>query len=152
MMRLSQLSIIFLLVFLLSGCAIWAQHGVTSGQNKKFRIALMPVEVTAEIGKISDIMTSPPEVTDERKFIQEQIQIVSDQLTHALHSRLSESSYVEIVPIEPSKASTIVPTPAAPQAWSPEELAKLKAGSGAQAVLLVKLSGYGKMKKSGWPI
>ena len=112
----------------------------------------MPVEVTAEIGKISDIMTSPPEVTDERKFIQEQIQIVSDQLTHALHSRLSESSYVEIVPIEPSKASTIVPTPAAPQAWSPEELAKLKAGSGAQAVLLVKLSGYGKMKKSGWPI
>jgi hypothetical protein len=145
--RLSKLSIFFLLVCLLSGCATWAQHGVTAGQNKKFRIALMPVEVTAEIGKISDIMTSPPAVADEKKFIQEQMQIVSDQLTHALHSRLSASSYVEIVPIEPSEADTIILTPAAPQALSPEEFAKLKIGSDVQAVLLVKLSGYGKMKK-----
>jgi hypothetical protein len=147
MMRLSHLSIIFLLVFLLSGCATWAQHGVTAGQNEKFRIALMPIEVTAEIGKISDIMISPPEVADEKKFIQEQVQIVSNQLTHALHSRLSESSYVEIVPIEPSEANTIIVTPAAPQAWNPEELAKLKTGSDIQAVLQVRLSGYGKMKR-----
>jgi hypothetical protein len=146
-MRLAQLSIFFLLACLLSGCATWAQHGVTAGQNDKFRIALMPIEVTAEIGKISDIMTSPPAVTDEKKFIQEQVQIVSNQLTHALRSRLSESSYVEIVPIKPTEASTAIIAPVAPQVWSPEELAKLKTGSDVQAVLLVRLSGYGHMKK-----
>ena len=146
-MKFSKQLIFLLLVCLLPGCATWAQHGVTAGQNEKFRIALMPVEVTAEIGKISDIMTSPPAVSDENKFIQEQRQIVSNQLTQALHTRLSESSYVEIVPIEPTEASTEIIAPAAPQAWSPEELAKLKISSDVQAVLLVKLSGYGKMKR-----
>lgn len=107
----------------------------------------MPVELTAEIGKVSDIMSSPPEVADERKFIREQMQIVSDRLTHALKARLGESSYVEVVSVEPSGPDTLELASAVPQAWSPEELAKLKTASGARAVLLVKLSGYGQIKK-----
>jgi hypothetical protein len=148
MMKLSQLIIFFPFAFMLSGCATWAQHGVTAGQDKKFRIALMPVEVTTEIEKISDIMTSPPEAADEKKFIQEQMHIVSDRLTHDLHARLGESNYVEIVPIKQSVADTIALAPASQQALSTEEEpAKLKTGGDAQAVLLVKLSGYGQIKK-----
>lgn len=134
----------FLLVCLLSGCATWAQHGVTAGQSNKFRIALMPIEVTAEIDKVSDIMTSPPPITDKQKFIQEQLQSVSKQLTDTLLSKLNASGHIESIPVEPVLASAVT---AGPQAWSADKLAKLKIDSDAQAVLLVKLSGYGHIKK-----
>ncbi|MBI5192825.1 MAG: hypothetical protein HZA08_05225 [Nitrospirae bacterium] len=132
---------------LFSGCATWAQHGVTAEHNKKFHIAVLPIEVTAEIGKISDITTSPSGGADENKLIQEQMKNVGEQLTRALNSRLIESEYIEIVPIESSGANTSILAPAAPQAWSAKEFDKLKIGRDVQAVLLVRLAGYGKMKR-----
>lgn len=146
-MKLSKLLICILLVCLFSGCATWAQHGVTPGHNKKFRIAVLPIEVTAEIGKISDITTSPPEAADENKFIQEQMKIVGEQLTRDLNSRLSESEYIEIIPIERFEGDTSILTPTSPRAWSDEEFDKLKIGRDVRAVLLVRLAGYGKMKR-----
>lgn len=145
--RLSKLLICILLACLFSGCATWAQHGVIAEDNNKFRIAVLPIEITAEIGKISDITTSPPDAVDENVFIQAQMKIIGEQLTRDLNTRLSESKYIEIIPIEPSEGVANILTSAAPQAWSNEEFDKFKIGRDVQAVLLVRLVGYGKLKK-----
>ena len=102
---------------------------------------------TAQIKKISDITTSPSKATDENEAIQTQMKIVSEQLTRDLHTRLNESAYIEIVPIEPSEEINKILTSEDSRAWSAEDFDKLKIGHDVQAGLLVKLAGYGKMKK-----
>lgn len=146
-MKLSKVLICVLLSCLFSGCATWAQHGVAAGHNKKFRIAVLPIEVTAEIEEISEITTLAPESIDEKKFIQEQMKLASEKLTRNLNSRLSESEYIEIVPVEFSTGVIGILMPPVPRPWSAEEFDKLKVGHDVQAVLLVRLAGYGKMKR-----
>lgn len=132
---------------LFSGCATWAQHGVTAARNKKFRIAVLPIVVTAEIDKLSDIMTAAPVVADENKSVQTQMKNVAEQLSHDLNTRLHDTDSIEIVPLESPEIDTDILASIAPPPWSPEEFDKLKIRHDVQAVLLVKLAGYGKMKK-----
>ena len=145
--RLSTLLICILLATAFSGCATWAEHGLSNGHNKKFRIAVLPIEVTAQIKKISDITTSPSKATDENKAIQTQMKMVGEQLTRDLNSRLNESTYIEIVPIESNEEVNRILTSEDSRTWSTEDFDKLKIGHDVQAGLLVKLAGYGKMKK-----
>ena len=157
-MKLPKLSIYILCAGLFSGCATWAQHGVIAEDNNKFRIAVLPIEITAEIGEISDITTlppettspettSPPEIVDKNALIQAQMKVVGEQLTRDLNARLSESKYIEIIPIESSEGVASILTSTAPRAWSNEEFDQFKIGRDVQAVLLVRLVGYGKLKK-----
>ena len=102
---------------------------------------------TAQIKKISDITTSPSKATDENKAIQTQMKMVGEQLTRDLNSRLNESTYIEIVPIESNEEVNRILTSEDSRTWSTEDFDKLKIGHDVQAGLLVKLAGYGKMKK-----
>lgn len=140
------LAFIFL-VSQLSGCASWTQHGIIPDKEKKFHIAVLPLEVTAEVDKISDIMTPPPEIPDESALIREQMQNVALQLSDFLNTKLSESDYIQIVPIEMVDHSTIRLASTTPYEWSVEELHKMKTDYGVQAVLVVKVAGYGKLEK-----
>lgn len=132
------------LMSFLSGCATWAQHGVTAEHNEKYRIAVTPIEVTADIEKAVDIMTPPPEITDEQELIHRQMQDVAGRLTGFLNSKLGESSYIE--PVSVGGVNDNLPA-AAPHTWRLDELQSLKTSRNIQAVLDVKLSGYGKIKK-----
>lgn len=136
-----------LLMPLFSGCATWAQHGVGTSQNNRFRVAVLPIEVTAEIEKTSEIMSPPLKIADEKEFIKEQMKDVATQLTGLLNSKLGESTYIEVVPIEWDDLNKASPTPATALSWSAEEFQKLKQSRNVQAVLVVTLAGYGKMKK-----
>jgi len=77
------------------------------------------------------------------------MKMVGEQLTRDLNSRLNESTYIEIVPIESNEEVNRILTSEDSRTWSTEDFDKLKIGHDVQAVLLVKLAGYGKMKKSG---
>ena len=132
------------LMSFLSGCATWAQHGVTAEHNEKYRIAITPIEVTADIEKAVDIMTPPHEITDEQELIHRQMQDVAGRLSGFLNSKLGESNYIE--PVSVGGVNDNLPS-AAPHTWSLDELQSLKTSRNIQAVLDVKLSGYGKIKK-----
>lgn len=145
--KFAPLGVCFVLLPLFSGCATWAQHGVSIEQDERVRIAVLPLEVTAKVEKLSDIMTSPPEVSDERPIIQERMQDEAAQLTDLLQSTLRESSLFELVSLAEATAGHDIPAAAQPPALAVAALQKLKADSNIQAVLVVNLAGYGKLKK-----
>jgi len=145
--KFAPLGVCFVLLPLFSGCATWAQHGVSVEKDERVRIAVLPLEVTAKVEKLSEIMTSPPKVSDERLLIQERMQDEAAQLTDLLQSTLRESRFFELVPLVEAAAGHDVPALDQPQALTVAELQKLKADRNIQAVLVVKLAGYGKLKK-----
>ena len=146
-MKSSTILTCFIMLSILSGCATWKQHGVITEQHKKFQIEVLPVEVTAKVEKISDIITPPTEITNEQVLIQEQLQKVEAQLTDYLNSRLSGSDYIQIVPVERAENHTGDIGSTITHEWSTDELHQLKTEHGVQAVLLVKVAGYGKLEK-----
>jgi hypothetical protein len=64
--------ILIIVVFLLAGCAPWSSHGVTAYQDRKFRIAVVPVQSDIEIKSLKDI-ESIPETSQPVSHEQERI-------------------------------------------------------------------------------
>lgn len=142
-----------LLACLSGGCASWEKHGVVADENAKFRIALMPITITAEVSQLSDIVTVENESVSESEQIQAQMRIVTQQLNAMLKDTLAQSSVIELVPIESIqsiKSSDLAAFQASPDTMhllSDDTLQKMRADYNVQAVLLVNVSGYGKIKK-----
>ncbi len=141
-----KVSCIFL-ICAVAGCATWVQHGVIARPEQKFRIAVLPVQTSVEIKKLSDIQTSSANVPNEKELIQEQIQKATEQLTRSLKSRLKGSPYFEVLSSQQADEASDIQKLDIPELWGTDELRKLGIGPDAQAVLLVTLSGYGKIKK-----
>jgi hypothetical protein len=137
----------FIAVSLLSGCATWKHHGVVTDPDRKYHIEVLPVVVTADIEKVSDIMTPPKETTNEQALIKEQLQKVETQLTEFLNSRLGESNYIQIVPVKSALEHAGIISSISPDNWNIEKLQKLNTDYGIQAVLAVNVAGYGKLEK-----
>ena len=137
----------FMLLLLLSGCATWGDHGVTVSRGEKFRIAILPLKVTAEVDKASDIMTPPTSVVDEGKLIRKQMRDVAVQLSGLVNSKLLESSYIDPVPLESNEIFSSMPATDTAHVLNLDALQALKVTQNVQAVLMVTLSGYGKIKK-----
>lgn len=134
------------LAFAMSGCATWAQHGVVPPPDNRYKIAVLPIQASLDIDNLSDIETVPAAVAiNEKELIQARLQEITAHLTLSLISRLGETPYFEIIPALPVAAATGTPVP--PESWSVAELNKLSLSPGTQAVLSVKLTGYGKIKK-----
>ena len=138
----------FMLLLLLSGCATWGDHGVTVSRGEKFRIAILPLKVTAEVDKASDIMTPPTSVVDEGKLIRKQMRDVAVQLSGLVNSKLLESSYIDPVPLESHEIVSSMPATDTAHVLNLDALQALKVTQNVQAVLMVTLSGYGKIKKN----
>lgn len=124
-----------------TGCATWSQHGVNPGQDLKFRIAVAPIIDSAEVDKLSDIQTLVDEAVVDGKRVQSQMQNVTKQLEILLKHKLEESEYLELVPIH------IQAVDAGQFEMNAETIQKIKAKYNVQAVLVVTLSGYGKIKR-----
>jgi len=131
----------------LTACATWTQHGIKPSEDNRFRIEVLPIDVTAEIGNASEIVSHPPQLDDEKTFIDERMQDVANQLTTVLRSKLGESNVVELAPnvrLDLNKKELTADTP------TPEtirELQKLRQTHNVQAVLTVSLAGYGALKQ-----
>jgi len=131
---------------LLTGCATWEQHGVMADVNSRYRVAVEPVEISADIRRASEIMTVTPDVENEPTLVRQQLQNDASRLSHYLKIRLGGSAHFQVVPFD--KAGLSANSFASmPETWDKDKLHDLKALHNVQAVLIVKVSGYGKIKK-----
>lgn len=128
-----------------SGCATWARNGVEEGADGRYGIAMPPVLVTADVDNAKQIMSGTISSHDEKSAIQRSMRDMQVRLTKYVRYRLADTKHLRIVPINTSEF------PSAPDAqgvyhFSPEQL-DLYRKANVQAVLQVKLAGYGKLKK-----
>lgn len=139
-----------LLSLSLVGCAGWSQ-GIPVSSHEKIRIAILPVENVAQIGKLTDIVSPPAALSvegDEQVVIQGRLRQVTADMTHHVEDRLSTNPCFVVVPNpEVSAAMDVYPTPL-PSDWlSDEDVRWLGSATQAQMVLQIKLSGYGQIKR-----
>jgi len=146
-MKYMRFPIFMAIMPLLSACATWSGHGVEVSSDNRFRIAVVPIYVTADIGDVSEIMSQPPQIDDEKSFIRTQMREVANQLTASLQSKLGESTFIKMV----TDAEHILKKDAfAAESLSDEaitELRRLRQTNKVQAVLTVSLAGYGALKQ-----
>jgi len=127
-----------LALLLAAGCASWPAHGVRPGPEGTFRIALLPVAVTAHARHLSDLETlpppppPPPSGAAERARIDAALAAAGARMTASLAERLRDA---------PPLAPVAVPEAAA--GADPAAAARV---AGADAALVVELSGYGRIK------
>ncbi len=145
-----RLGLPIVLVCLLAGCATWSGHGVAVSSAHKLRIAVLPVQREVVIDKLSDIESVPEPVRpvkDEARLIDQQMQAVATEMTHAIERRLNASPYFEVVPeaqVETTLATLGVPAHAS---LTPAQIEQLGRELNVQVVLVVRLSGYGQLKR-----
>lgn len=131
------------LALALSGCASWPAHGVRPTPEGTYRVALMPVDVTARVPHLSDLETvAPPGPmgADEREAIRATLDRVGADTHRALAEGLSDSKVLSVVPPERVDA-------AAREAGDGADPATVARAAGADAALVVDLSGYGRIKR-----
>ncbi len=126
-------------------------HGVTAYPGQKLRIAVLPVQSDVEVKSLKDIetVTGPAkEIPDEQEHIRQQMQKVTDSMTRSIEARLNASPLFEAVPdeevVEARAARAAMP---AGVPMSAEQIKSLGAALDARAVLAVKLTGYGRLKR-----
>ncbi len=148
---LRRCSGVMFISFLLAGCVTWAGHGVTSYPHQKLRIAVLPVQSEVEIKTLKEIETVPEsakEIPDEGERIRQQMQKVTEDMTRSIETRLNASPYFEVVPHE-----QVAEALAAQALWpantplTAEQIKSLGMTLNARAVLVIRLSGYGRLKR-----
>jgi hypothetical protein len=145
--RLFWLAIALLL--LSTGCAPWSSH-MTLSPEQKIRIAVLPVKSDVEIMDLRDIETIPETnfVIDEQKHIQERMREVTQGLTRAIEARLNAGPYFSVIPDEQvAGALGVREGEPVPSPLSEEQIESLGGTIGAEAVLAVRLTGYGRLKR-----
>lgn len=142
---------VLILSFLMAGCATWAGHGVTAYPHEKLRIALLPVQSEVEIKRLKDIETIPEpakEIPDEKERIRQQMQKVTEGMTRSIEARLNAGPYFEVVPHE--QVAEVLAGQGVQSASAPltsEHIKNLGTALNVRAVLVIRLSGYGRLKR-----
>ncbi len=134
----------------LTGCAGWSQN-IPVSPHEKIRIAILPVENVAQIGKLTEIVSQPaalPEEGEEQVVIQRHLRQVTADMTRRVEDRLSSSPCFLVVPnAEVSAAMDVYATHLPPDGLSDEDLRWLGSATRAEVVLQIRLSGYGQIKR-----
>ena len=134
----------------LTGCAGWSQN-IPVSSHEKIRIAILPVENVAQIGKLTEIVSQPaalPEEGEEQVVIQRHLRQVTADMTRRVEDRLSSSPCFLVVPnAEVSAAMDVYATHLPPDGLSDEDLRWLGSATRAEVVLQISLSGYGQIKR-----
>jgi hypothetical protein len=140
-----------ILCSLMAGCATWAGHGVTAYPHEKLRIVVLPVQSDVEITKLKDIGTvseQAKDIPDEKERIRQQMQKVTEDMTRSLETRLNAGPYFEVVPHEQvAEALSAQGVQSADSSLTSEQIKSLGTALNARAVLVVRLSGYGHLKR-----
>ncbi len=137
--------------FLLAGCATWTGHGVTIDPQQKLRIAVLPVQSDLEIKSLNDIETVPEstkEIPGEKERIRQEMQRVTEDMTRSIETRLNDSPYFEVIPHDKvAEALSSRTDRPATVPRSADRIKEIGRTLNAQAVLNVRLSSYGRLKR-----
>lgn len=140
----------FLLSLSLVGCAGWSQ-GIPVSPREKIRIAILPVENVAQIGKLTDIVSQPAALSgegEEQAVIQGRLRQVTADMTRRVEDRLSTNPCFVVVPNAEVSAAMAVYATHLPPGWlGDEDIRWLGSATQAQVVLQIRLSGYGQIKR-----
>jgi len=116
-------------------------------KGQRFRLGVLPVLVTAEIDKVSDISSLAVVSGDNKGFIDDQMKDTADYLTASLKAKLVEGGNIDVVPIDWDEVSQSGMASATTVSWTADDLLTLREDRNVQAVLVVALAGYGKLEK-----
>lgn len=135
---------------LLTGCATWSQHGVAL-DSRKVRVAVLPVQNAVAIKRLRDIQTVPASgavSTNEQDMIQREMCDVTERIGGRIERGLDRSYFFEPVPHDRVLlAVETLDTPLVGPPLSADQLKQLGHFLDADAVLVVRVSGYGKIKR-----
>ncbi len=145
-----RFSVTIILICSLAGCVSWPGHGVAYSPSRKLRVAVLPVRSAVVIGKLQDIESIPAtekSVHDQAPLIARRMQAVTEEMTRSIESRLSANPDVEIVSHEQVETMLAALGMAAAKHLTVEQLECLGRALDVQAILAVRLSGYGRLKR-----
>ncbi len=139
------------LLLLLSGCASWKKQGVSVTPPEKIRLAVLPLELDFSISNPADIATvakSTATSAERKKLAQALKAPLNEALDKDFELRVSSSYVFSPIPssdIDKAMASLSLSTAADP---SPRQYRELARRLKADALLRVRVHGYGKIKTS----
>ena len=139
-----------ILACLLAGCVSWPGHGVTYSPSRKLRIAVLPVRAEVEIGKLQSIASVPAAekpAADQARLVSERLQTVTREMTRSIETRLRANPDLEVVSHEQVEAALTSLGLPADKALTAEQMERLGRALDVQAVLAVRLTGYGQLKR-----
>ena len=134
------------------GCATWGNHGVGL-TSAKVPVVVLPVQNTLKIKHLSDIQRiadseSDQSITNESEQVAAQMRVAADDIGRCIVTNLSRSDYFQIIP--PEQAEAFVAALGADLtsgALTTNQIMAIGGQLNAEAVLVVKVSGYGKIQK-----
>ncbi len=131
----------------LAGCAGWSGHGIApTVETGRLRIAVLPVEVTAQVHRLADIATLPDNVPDdETERIAAELARAGIRMGDRLNAALSHQPDFDLADRQRVALSLSTQPAVAPSADDAQAAAVGRA-LGVPMVLRTRLSGYGKLK------
>jgi hypothetical protein len=141
---------LIVLTCFLAGCVSWAAHGVDYSSSRQLRIAVLPVRNEVQIEKLQNIESvtdSEKKQADQTLLIRQQMQAVTEDMTRAIEGRLSEYPAIEVVSHEQVEAMLVSLGLPTAKPLTAGQIERLGIALDVQAVLEVRLSGYGRLKR-----
>lgn len=140
------------LLALLGGCASWRKKGVSVRPPQKVRVALLPLDLDFKVKKPADLETvvsTQTAASSQKRLEAEALKArLTGTLADAFEVRLS-SSYLFSPLARPDVARALADLDlSASSSLSAEQYRRLAGKLGADAVLRVRVHGYGRIKTS----
>jgi hypothetical protein len=130
---------------LLAGCAQWHTHGLVPGADRRYAVAILPVEDAAGVARLARIRDDvPPGLTPagEAARVREAMAAVTTDLTDRLRREAAGADPLRAAPPEAVDRAL-----AGAPAESPGRAMAVGRATGVPAVLVVRLTGYGAIER-----
>jgi len=143
-------TLILFLLLGITGCATWQDHGVAL-DSTKIPIVMMPVQNTVQIKHLKDIRTvtdSERDATNETEQVAAQMRTAADDIGYCIATNLSGGDYFRIIPSEQVEQTlAALSFDADSGTLTTNQTQAIGEQLDAQAILVIKVAGYGKIKK-----
>jgi len=149
--RLSRSLLVGIAVCCLSGgCATWSRHGVAL-DSRKVKVAVLPPQNAVPVRRLRDIRTvpsSPGTSTNDQELIAHEMRGVMERIGDRIEKGVARSYFFQTVPRDSvSDAVRGLESASGGSPPSADQLRELGRSLDADAVLIVTVSGYGKIKR-----
>lgn len=151
-MKLIGKRLLVLLVLLgITGCATWQDHGVAL-DSAKVPIVMMPVQNTVQIKHLKDIRTVADSerdqlATNESEQVSAQMRIAADDIGYCIATNLSSNYFQVISPEQVEQTLAALSSDPASGTLTTNQTKAIGEQLDAQAILVIKVAGYGKIQK-----
>ena len=130
-----------LMALAVTGCATWGRHGVAASVHGRYRIVVLPIRATSQVTETAAVDHESLSELGKEGGATGDLREATAHLDDYLQELLAQSSHIDVVPYPPAGSTTL------PENWTATDLAHLNLPADARAVLVVRLSGYGKLKR-----